>query len=494
MKMGFRTPSVKKSITARTTGRIKRSAKKAVNPLYGKKGVGYIKNPTKAVKNSVYHKTTFGVSDIVSSVSSTSQKKSNGSNSKNTNYNYNSYNFSKEKEKKVKTKKIPVGERKATLSDKISSEIVLAILALIVFFINFAIIANISTVLSLINTIILVPLGIYLAIKFWKTETVTEYKTVSIDEESKGNNQYQFEEYKSNLKIAEKRNEVEYYKPLDLTESQVKAIFLNWCAKKGTSPTKTDYPIWIKRQLNISPRTYHTSLIQEGYLIKAHPEESLKCLKVSELKRILERKGLETSGKKEVLIDRIANNVNLDTLNLEDKYKLSDKAQNLLSSRTNRELLYAFKNRYSISLEEFNDAKSDLAYRGEPNEIMQRAIEKGYEKARKEGYYGTARNYRLSYGYFWEDEKEYEKALQAYIDVMRYDFSGSENQMPLPKKDIRIAPGILKLIQKLSEYYNEDMVSKSYEISLPVNHYSEAYFKKIINSIINRTDLYKKYL
>ena len=77
---------------------------------------------------------------------------------------------------------------------------------------------------------------------------------------------------------------------------------------------------------------------------------------------------------------------------------------------------------------------------------------------------------------------------------MRYDFSGSENQMPLPKKEIRIAPGILKLIQKLSEYYNEDMVSKSYEISLPVNHYSEAYFKKIINSIINRTDFYKKYL
>lgn len=37
MKFGFRKPSVKKSIKARTTGRIKRTVKKTINPLYGKK-------------------------------------------------------------------------------------------------------------------------------------------------------------------------------------------------------------------------------------------------------------------------------------------------------------------------------------------------------------------------------------------------------------------------------------------------------------------------
>lgn len=64
MKFGFRKPSIKKSIKARTTGRIKRSVKKTVNPLYGKKGVGFIKDPKKAVYNKVYSKTTFGLSDI----------------------------------------------------------------------------------------------------------------------------------------------------------------------------------------------------------------------------------------------------------------------------------------------------------------------------------------------------------------------------------------------------------------------------------------------
>ena len=59
MKIGLRTPSFKKSFRARTTGKLKRKAKKSVNPFYGKKGMGYFKNPKRAIKNKVYHKTTF---------------------------------------------------------------------------------------------------------------------------------------------------------------------------------------------------------------------------------------------------------------------------------------------------------------------------------------------------------------------------------------------------------------------------------------------------
>lgn len=45
MKIGVRKPSLKKAIKASTTGKAKRAVKKAVNPLYGKKGVGLAKNP-----------------------------------------------------------------------------------------------------------------------------------------------------------------------------------------------------------------------------------------------------------------------------------------------------------------------------------------------------------------------------------------------------------------------------------------------------------------
>ena len=49
MKIGIRKPSIKK----------------AVNPLYGKKGAGVVKDPARAVKNKVYKKTTVGVKDIL---------------------------------------------------------------------------------------------------------------------------------------------------------------------------------------------------------------------------------------------------------------------------------------------------------------------------------------------------------------------------------------------------------------------------------------------
>lgn len=70
----FRKPNIKKSIKAKTTGKLKREAKKAVNPLYGKKGAGFVKDPKRAIKNKVYHATTIGVSDVVKGSSS---KKSN---------------------------------------------------------------------------------------------------------------------------------------------------------------------------------------------------------------------------------------------------------------------------------------------------------------------------------------------------------------------------------------------------------------------------------
>ncbi|MDG6123910.1 hypothetical protein [Lactococcus formosensis] len=64
MKFGMRKPSIKKSFKARTTGKAKRKIKKALIPGYGKKGMGYIKNPKKAVYNKVYRKTTFSFWDL----------------------------------------------------------------------------------------------------------------------------------------------------------------------------------------------------------------------------------------------------------------------------------------------------------------------------------------------------------------------------------------------------------------------------------------------
>ncbi|MDU7560761.1 MAG: hypothetical protein E7K74_05605 [Finegoldia magna] len=64
MKIGFRTPSLKKSLKARTTSKYKRRLKSAIDPTYGKKGVGWFKNPKKALYNKIYNKTTKSIFDI----------------------------------------------------------------------------------------------------------------------------------------------------------------------------------------------------------------------------------------------------------------------------------------------------------------------------------------------------------------------------------------------------------------------------------------------
>ncbi|MCQ2534325.1 MAG: hypothetical protein MJ172_07150 [Clostridia bacterium] len=50
IKVGFRKPSLKKSIKARTTAKYKRRIKRAINPFYGKKGMGFIRNPRRAIR------------------------------------------------------------------------------------------------------------------------------------------------------------------------------------------------------------------------------------------------------------------------------------------------------------------------------------------------------------------------------------------------------------------------------------------------------------
>lgn len=65
MKYGFRTPSLRRSISARTTGRAKRSIKRAIIPGYGRKGMGLLTNPRKSIYNRIYRRTTFGLGDIL---------------------------------------------------------------------------------------------------------------------------------------------------------------------------------------------------------------------------------------------------------------------------------------------------------------------------------------------------------------------------------------------------------------------------------------------
>lgn len=64
MRSAIRKPSIKKSISSRTSGRVTRTVRKISNPTYGRKGVGYIKDPKKAAYNKYYNATSYSLKDI----------------------------------------------------------------------------------------------------------------------------------------------------------------------------------------------------------------------------------------------------------------------------------------------------------------------------------------------------------------------------------------------------------------------------------------------
>ena len=61
MKWGFRKPSLRKRIAARTS--LKRYVRQSLG-LKAPRGWGWLTNPKKAAYNRVYYRTTFGLNDL----------------------------------------------------------------------------------------------------------------------------------------------------------------------------------------------------------------------------------------------------------------------------------------------------------------------------------------------------------------------------------------------------------------------------------------------
>ena len=68
MKYGMRKNNINKRISERRRGKVTRTMNKAVNPLYGKKGMGFVNDSSKAVYNKVYNKTTKSIDNIIDGI------------------------------------------------------------------------------------------------------------------------------------------------------------------------------------------------------------------------------------------------------------------------------------------------------------------------------------------------------------------------------------------------------------------------------------------
>lgn len=278
-----------------------------------------------------------------------------------------------------------------------------------------------------------------------------------------------------------------------------KTIFLWSQRKAGTIQRANKYPQYIIYECGIAdPFGYHKKLLDEGYFEKSKIQDMLASLKASELKEILKEIQLPTSGKKEALIDRIPNNLDIKIVQRyfpEESYSLSKMGKDFLAAHQDYVLLHTHKT-WQINWQEY-DSKHKLGstfYDTVWGIFNERLLIETFN-------YG--RNVYLSMSQLLEEEGKTVQALEMLLMVLYIDVSGSDIVKRIPiyrsgmftKKellesfdvDIMLAPGIVDAIASYKDLYSEKMIDRIYKHELPLQICSKKQFSSMIHSIIDGT-------
>lgn len=257
------------------------------------------------------------------------------------------------------------------------------------------------------------------------------------------------------------------------------AAFVHYCEYGGKPIGKTsnDYPSYFNYDFHINnPAKHHQKVIDEGYLAPAPLSVSLGNLKVDQLKQILIANALPEKGKKDVLIERIVENVDLSTLKLEVVYVPTDKGWEHLRKY---EYLFVVK-KYGITPAEFEAKQAELKS-SRTNDVIWRILNDKFNEYNMEGYVGGARNVLNWQAELLASENKNADALYHYILVLYYDMKSYGNGAA---EDVWLAPAIVKAIYEKKEYYTTEMVDRCFDrYPLPQYKMSKAKFIKLLNLI-----------
>lgn len=278
-----------------------------------------------------------------------------------------------------------------------------------------------------------------------------------------------------------------------------KAIFL-WAHSKA-SPVKGNdgYARYFLYECGIrNAAKYHHELIAEGYFEEASIQQTLNALKATELKEILAELGQSTTGKKDALIERIANNADSSIIVRycpEKQYVLSALGQSFLDLHDDYVMVHKHKN-WGIDWKEYDAHK--IAGRSYYDTMWAIFNEQLLHNPRDFG-----RSQYLFMHQLLTEEGKREQALQMLLRVLYIDLSGTEGmqwydmyrQGLYKEKDVRecfsiaimLAPGILNTIKDFADIYSDTFVENIYEQRLPVQICEKKLFLAIVHSILEGT-------
>lgn len=255
-----------------------------------------------------------------------------------------------------------------------------------------------------------------------------------------------------------------------------KTIFLNWFSKPKEKPIQGKWPQYFLYECGIRDCSlFFDQMINNGLIKTIQPEAKLQVLKLTDLKEMLSQRQLPTTGSKAQLIDRIMENFDSNSIlkyvGNSPMYSLSISGHEFIEKHQQYVILYKHKN-WMVSWQDF-----DRSHRPEVGiyDTIWGLLNQRYMEE-------VPRNYgRNAYHSMAECAIEREKpeiALSLYLQVLYIDLCFCPDFLGL-------APGIVKEIGKLGDYYHLEMLDDIYKMKIPGCVCEKEEFNRIIVSIIN---------
>ena len=318
---------------------------------------------------------------------------------------------------------------------------------------------------------------------------------------------------------AEMTNNENYYDDIPTIDSKekqdyAKTVFL-YVNSNNKVKNNNEYAGYIFYECGIAnPKKYHQQLIRNGYLKEAKTSELLYKFKVDELKKILEENNLKTTGKKAELIDRINDKIPEEKLNEinfdKDIYILSEKGNSYLENHKDYIKIHNHPN-WQIKLEEYFETKRKLNFSASFNDVAWSIFNKRMLEFYSKNQYGLQRNNYWNMFQLLIEEKKEKQAFEMIIKVIIYDLSGVDTLRTIElyesgiytKKEllnsysnIFLAPGIIKELLKLDQFYNDKLIKMIYkQVVLPINFCSESALIELLHAIFDNAMFdYGKYI
>ena len=240
-----------------------------------------------------------------------------------------------------------------------------------------------------------------------------------------------------------------------------------------------------------NPKNLHKELVDKGFYEPCELKEMLSLYKVSELKNVANEIGIKATGKKENIINDIAEHSSLsvvENIMKEKASRVSDIGKKYLEDHK-VEMEYYDLGDEELTLEEYLEKRKKFSY----NDMRWQKCQKDLKK----DVYGYGEEAYTTMAYVLEDEEKFEEALKLHIRSLYICVNGTSEYTRLKKvgfpsdliKDSIIIIGTCKTdpIAKLKEYYKPEMLDEVLEFHIPFKAVDKSMFSKMLQEILNGT-------